>query len=258
MCPPNKMYDVESCLSDVKQPAADSYKRRCSGCFFAGCCLALLGLFTLALSVYFLLHVPRGARDDPTTAVQEDKERVLEKMQNGKTSHDYISQKRSSVSAVAAHLTGKDMDKDTMIWEDKHGLAFRRGMEYRDGSLYIPQDGVYYVYSQVHFRYSGCENGYIGLDEHNNPIKTVTHSVHCSDKDGSHLEALLMSRHSACQVTANKDGDSGFWSQTSYQGGLFELKKGYRLNVIVSRKELVSPDENKTFFGAFLVSGETF
>uniref|UniRef100_A0A8C4Q4C5 THD domain-containing protein n=1 Tax=Eptatretus burgeri TaxID=7764 RepID=A0A8C4Q4C5_EPTBU len=251
MCPPNKTYDVESCLSAVKQPAADNYKRRCSGCFFAGCCLALFGLFTLALSIYFLLHVSKSAQDNLSKGVEEDKDHMLEKFQNGKTAHEYISQTRSTVSNFAAHLTGKVVDKDRMNWEDKQGLAFRKGMDYKDGSLYIPQDGVYYVYSQVYFIYNGCKNGYIDLNKH---IKTVTHSVNYSLEDEFQPEKLLESRHSACQVPANTDGDSGYWSQTSYQGGLFKLKKGYRLNVIVSMMDLVDFDENKTFFGAFFVS----
>uniref|UniRef100_A0A8C4Q404 THD domain-containing protein n=1 Tax=Eptatretus burgeri TaxID=7764 RepID=A0A8C4Q404_EPTBU len=183
--------------------------------------------------------------------VEEDKDHMLEKFQNGKTAHEYISQTRSTVSNFAAHLTGKVVDKDRMNWEDKQGLAFRKGMDYKDGSLYIPQDGVYYVYSQVYFIYNGCKNGYIDLNKH---IKTVTHSVNYSLEDEFQPEKLLESRHSACQVPANTDGDSGYWSQTSYQGGLFKLKKGYRLNVIVSMMDLVDFDENKTFFGAFFVS----
>ncbi|XP_019645019.1 PREDICTED: tumor necrosis factor ligand superfamily member 10-like [Branchiostoma belcheri] len=67
-----------------------------------------------------------------------------------------------------AHLTGSTLDRPRSLdhvhsnhstlrvtyWESNQGLAtLANGMKYRDGYIKVPVDGMYYVYSQLYFRY---------------------------------------------------------------------------------------------------------
>nr|XP_045360118.1 tumor necrosis factor ligand superfamily member 14 isoform X1 [Camelus bactrianus] len=87
------------------------------------------------------------------------------------TSDPLSPERRTQQANPAAHLTGANSSLTgsggtgsggPLLWETELGLAFLRGLTYRDGALVIAQTGYYYIYSKVQLGGVGCPQGLTG------------------------------------------------------------------------------------------------
>ncbi|MEQ2260264.1 hypothetical protein XENORESO_011035 [Xenotaenia resolanae] len=129
------------------------------------------------------------------------------------------------------------------------------GLELKDNEIVIPQNGLYFVYSQVSFRVS-CSSR--DADD----ITSMVHLSHTvkrwSSSFGSKREqsyqTILHSIRTACQITASADPDSvGSWFSSVYMGAVFNLRRGDRLKTVMEEKmlEMLEDEPGKIFFGVF-------
>ncbi|XP_062904042.1 tumor necrosis factor ligand superfamily member 15-like [Mobula hypostoma] len=153
------------------------------------------------------------------------------------------------IEKPAAHLTGcsgggnqsevTTPGLQALRWDFSKGTAYTN-MVYADGQLHIPRQGLYYVYSQVAF-YLACEEwGTQGAGV------VLVHNIYRWSDTYPEPIALLTATKSAC-------GGRGDWHATISQGGLFYLHPTDRLFVTVSQPASVQRQEQRTFFGAFMV-----
>ncbi|KAG8554202.1 hypothetical protein GDO81_003712 [Engystomops pustulosus] len=137
-----------------------------------------------------------------------------------------------------AHLTvtsQNDTSSQVLQWESKLGLAFlKNGMIYSNKSIIVPDNGDYFVYSQLSFR-PPCTGG-----------TSISQSILKYTPRYPEPDTLL-SGISFCTK------DKGI-NPPIYLGGLFELEKGDKLMVHLNHVDMIDISvEHKTFFGAFLV-----
>ncbi|XP_075690345.1 tumor necrosis factor ligand superfamily member 15 [Rhinoderma darwinii] len=143
-------------------------------------------------------------------------------------------------SKPKAHLTGTKQNDATqdLQWESKRGLAFlKNGMMYTNKSIVIPNEGYYFVYSQLSFRppVTTCSDD-----------KSISQSIMRSNSNYPEPEVILSG------ISFCTEGSKIY--QPIYLGGLLHLKSGDRLKVNVSPITPVDTSvDHKTFFGAFLV-----
>ncbi|XP_078694868.1 tumor necrosis factor ligand superfamily member 10-like [Branchiostoma floridae x Branchiostoma belcheri] len=157
-----------------------------------------------------------------------------------------------------AHLTGSTLDRPRSLdhvhsnhstlrvtsWESNQGLAtLANGMKYRDGYIKVPADGLYYVYSQLYFRYMRDNRESRPSDNHQLLHFTYKKSATYRDK-----QEVMKSARTKCW---SKRSQYGLLS--SYQGGVFQLRAGDRLFVQVSNVAMVSFEEAASYFGAFMI-----
>ncbi|CAH1268322.1 TNFSF10 [Branchiostoma lanceolatum] len=155
-----------------------------------------------------------------------------------------------------AHLTGSikaEMDPNRVLrpknslvrvrgWEWAQGLAsLANGMKYGGGYIQVPMDGLYYVYSQLYFRYMKGDDG---TRKH---VQMLHYTFKRSDTYRVAQE-LMKSARTKCW---SKHTDYELLS--TYQGGVFRLRRGDRLYVAVSNVDLVNFEETASYFGAFLI-----
>ncbi|XP_035682076.1 tumor necrosis factor ligand superfamily member 10-like [Branchiostoma floridae] len=157
-----------------------------------------------------------------------------------------------------AHLTGSimsdpEMDLDRVLrpknsmvrvkgWEWDQGLAtLANGMKYGGGYIQVPMDGLYYVYSQLYFRYMKDD------DKTRKHVQMLHYTFKRSDTYRVAQE-LMKSARTKCW---SKHTDYELLS--SYQGGVFRLRQGDKLYVAVSNVDFVSFEETASYFGAFLI-----
>lgn len=132
------------------------------------------------------------------------------------------------------------------------------GLELKNNEIVIPQNGLYFVYSQASFRVS-CS----GSDDDDVTSKSMVHLSHTvkrwsstfGNDDEESYQTILHSVRTACQKTAGGgDSDSdGSWFSTVYMGAVFNLRTGDRLKTVMEKKmlEKLEDDPGKTFFGVF-------
>lgn len=105
------------------------------------------------------------------------------------------------------------------------------------GEIAVPQDGIYFVFSHVHFE---------------------THTGH-----GLHFTQYLYKRKisyprpvmlAKAVVTPCFSGRPGAQVYSSHQGALFRLEKGDRLSLYVLNISAVRFPREATYFGAFMIN----
>ncbi|XP_034553925.1 tumor necrosis factor b (TNF superfamily, member 2) [Notolabrus celidotus] len=168
--------------------------------------------------------------------------------------HDALKRIGSNAKA-AIHLEGSyDEDDRTnqVEWKNGQGQAFAQGgFRLESNKIVIPQNGLFFVYSQASFRVS-CNDG----DEDRGAGKRLTPLSHriwrYSDSIGSNV-SLMSAVRSACQNTAQEDGSSSGqgWYNAVYLGAVFQLNQGDRLWTETNQLSELETDEGKTFFGVF-------
>ena len=127
-------------------------------------------------------------------------------------------------------------------WRDFGKFALRgNGFQFRNGELTVPEDGIYYLYSQVYFQHDND-----GLDPN------MIHFIY--KKSGTKGEIVLTSI-----VTRGSRILRSSMLYSSYTGGLHKCRKGDQLMVGVSDelKGIVKYIETFTYFGAYLVERST-
>ncbi|XP_025844277.1 tumor necrosis factor ligand superfamily member 14 [Vulpes vulpes] len=156
-------------------------------------------------------------------------------------------ERRSHQASPAAHLTGANSSLTgsggPLLWETKLGLAFLRGLSYREGSLVIARAGYYYIYSKVQLGGVGCPQGLSsGLP--------ITHGLYKRTPRYPKELELLVSRRSPCgRATSPR-----VWWDSSFLGGVVHLDAGEEVLVRVPDERLVRlRDGTHSYFGAFMV-----
>lgn len=136
-----------------------------------------------------------------------------------------------------------------LVWRDNLGQAFTYGkFKLRENRIVVPQNGLYFVYSQASFRVT-CGDEAV-KDE---PFISPSHRVwRYSESIGSKV-SLMNAMRSVCQsgVQEGEVGDGIGWYNTIYLGAVFQLNKGDTLWTETNLLPELETDEGKTFFGVF-------
>nr|XP_020480482.1 tumor necrosis factor-like [Monopterus albus] len=164
---------------------------------------------------------------------------------------------------AAIHLEGEynPAIKTSVEWKDQVDQShFQGGLVLSNNEIVIPQNGLYFVYSQVSFRVRCSISNDDDDDTTSKPIVHLSHTVmrwsssYCTDNTTNCYQTILHSIHTACQKTASSDpDDEGHWFSAVYMGAVFNLKKGDTLKTEMEEKMLLDLEDEpgKTFFGVF-------
>lgn len=127
-------------------------------------------------------------------------------------------------------------------WANQSFGAHLHNMTLTNGKLRVPQDGRYYLYSQVYFRYPSPATS--EGDQH-----SVSHQlVQCVYKKTSYPNPIQLLKGVGTKCWSP---DAEYALHSVYQGGLFELRAGDELFVSVSSPTMVNADDSSSYFGAF-------
>ncbi|XP_067865267.1 lymphotoxin-alpha-like [Heterodontus francisci] len=146
--------------------------------------------------------------------------------------------RKCKFSLPIAHIVGK-ADSSDVEWEYSKRESILRHMQFRNGSIVIPEKGFYYVYSQVAFVGTNCSKDSLVLES------KVLYKLQDYHKD--HSLELMEVTQSVCESTnANPK-----WYRSLRQGGVFQLEENTRLFVKISPISKAEMEHHKTYFGAF-------
>ncbi|KAM8881799.1 TNF superfamily member 10, like [Synchiropus splendidus] len=127
-------------------------------------------------------------------------------------------------------------------WANQSFGAHLHNMTLSNGKLRVPQDGRYYLYSQIYFRYPSPAAS--EADQ-----RSVSHQlVQCVYKKTSYRSPIQLLKGVGTKCWAP---DAEYALHSVYQGGLFELRAGDELFVSVSSPTMINTDESSSYFGAF-------
>nr|WEM32074.1 tumor necrosis factor alpha [Mylopharyngodon piceus] len=164
------------------------------------------------------------------------------------TMRDHFS-KANFTSKAAIHLTGAydpEVSNTTLDWRVNQDQAFSSGgLKLVNREIIIPDDGIYFVYSQVSF--------HICCTSDRTEDQDIVHMSHVvlrfSDSYGGY-KPLFSAIRSACGDASDSDDLS---YNTIYLGAAFQLQAGDRL--LTETTSLLLPrvenENGKTFFGVF-------
>ncbi|XP_053329530.1 tumor necrosis factor ligand superfamily member 10-like [Spea bombifrons] len=128
-------------------------------------------------------------------------------------------------------------------WDSNGPLSHVQNMIYRNGHLNILQDGKYYIYSQIYFRYPH--------NEESSTSSIIGHQlVQCINKKTSYVEPILLLKGIGTKCWSP---DAEYGLHSIHHGGVFELRSGDELFVSVSSLNMVNADGASSFFGAFML-----
>ncbi|XP_054609077.1 tumor necrosis factor ligand superfamily member 10-like [Dunckerocampus dactyliophorus] len=162
----------------------------------------------------------------------------------------------SLVQRPSAHLTLRDTSSQgysqpglhqscrhvVRSWANQSLGAHLHNMTLTNGRLRVPQDGRYYLYSQVYFRYPSPAAG-------DGDQRSVSHQlVQCVYKKTSYPSPIQLLKGVGTKCWAP---DAEYALHSVYQGGLFELRAGDELFVSVSSPTMLNADDSSSYFGAF-------
>ncbi|KAF4073384.1 hypothetical protein AMELA_G00258320 [Ameiurus melas] len=139
--------------------------------------------------------------------------------------------------------TGDSQDSrltlERLNWEVLSGQSTQEGLMILspDGEIVVPQDGIYFVYSQVNFITS-----HLGPD-----LQLVQYLF---KRATSHPELMMLGK---AGMSRRLDPESSVGLYPSQQGALFQLERGDRLSLSVSNIEAVLLQPEATYFGAFII-----
>ncbi|XP_039676633.1 tumor necrosis factor-like [Perca fluviatilis] len=162
---------------------------------------------------------------------------------------------------AAIHLEGDyNPDRNTSV-EWKTGVDqshFQGGLELNNNEIVIPQNGLYFVYSQASFQVDCISSD--ADDTTSKPMVHLSHTVkrwsrsYGGDDAKKSYQTILHSVRTACQMKASsKPDEEQSWFSAVYMGAVFNLMKGDRLRTEMEEKMLQSLEDQqgKTFFGVF-------
>ncbi|KAI3358384.1 hypothetical protein L3Q82_014692, partial [Scortum barcoo] len=149
--------------------------------------------------------------------------------------------------------------KNSVEWKSHVDQSHSQGgLELNNNEIVIPQNGLYFIYSQASFRVS-CSSS----DTDDSTSKPMVHLSHTVQRwsssygtvDGKKVyQTILHSVRTACQKTDSSEPDQeGSWFSAVYMGAVFNLKTGDRLRTVMEEKMLkdLEDEPGKTFFGVF-------
>ncbi|XP_029299011.1 tumor necrosis factor a (TNF superfamily, member 2) [Cottoperca gobio] len=155
---------------------------------------------------------------------------------------------------AAIHLEGEyNPDVKTSVeWKNQVDQSHSQGgLELYNNEIVIPQNGLYFVYSQVSFQIH-CSSS--EADDLSQPLVHLSHTVKRWSSSFGSYQTILHSVRTACQMRATSDrDDEGSWYSAVYMGAVFSLKGGDRLKTVMEEKMLpgLEDEPGKTFFGVF-------
>ncbi|XP_067828910.1 tumor necrosis factor ligand superfamily member 14-like [Heptranchias perlo] len=143
----------------------------------------------------------------------------------------------------AAHVTGCNCSAsgyDRLQWEHNRGIAFLRGIDYKEGALVIKTSGHYFVYSKILLGEISCDV------ERNGFLKQAVF------KEGAAypkpIELMAVRKFFCTGESADQ------WLDNSYLGAIFEFNKGDHVFIKITDKRLLRiSNDAETFFGAFMI-----
>ncbi|MBN3322365.1 TNF10 factor, partial [Atractosteus spatula] len=127
-----------------------------------------------------------------------------------------------------------------LSWDAQSFGSHVHNMSLSNGRLRVPQDGRYYLYSQVYFRYPSPTDPDLQGSSHQ--------LVQCLYKKTSYLRPIQLLKGVGTKCWA---ADAEYALHSVYQGGLFELTAGDEVFISVSSPSMVYADETSSYFGAF-------
>ncbi|XP_073697788.1 tumor necrosis factor ligand superfamily member 14 [Garra rufa] len=197
--------------------------------------VALLGVFIEAGFIWHLYN-------RPTTSSDSQKVEYIkgDKYSSPSSSHDHNEilpprpPKAESKPAAFLQIASPKSDGNGVLhWRSNSFTVFMRGLEYKNNSLYVQQDGYYYIFSKV---------------AHLETCKYFKHQVmQCTDRYNS--KPLELMQNSRLMCVSEKSQSIG----NSYLGGIFHLFKGDSVFVKVNNSSQVHGEAYENFFGAFMV-----
>nr|QPP18516.1 tumor necrosis factor alpha [Anguilla rostrata] len=162
------------------------------------------------------------------------------------TSEHQQNLKQISTNVKAAiHLHGEFNPKvynKSVLWRDGDGHSFfQGGLKLENNEIIIPQNGLYFVYSQVSFRVL-CSSA---AGHTNQPL---SHTIMRWSDSYSDEKPLLSAVSTMCQSDA-----SGLDRRYNavYLGAIFSLEIEDRLWTDTNQPKNVDGGDGKTFFGVF-------
>nr|APW29989.1 TNF-alpha2 [Cynoglossus semilaevis] len=170
----------------------------------------------------------------------------------------YALQQFSSKTQAAIHLEGSyendnESTRAVFQWKNGQGQAFAQGgFKLVNNQIVIPQNGLYFVYSQASIRVLCIDGHYLGAAEEE-VVTPLSHRVwRYSDSIGVRISIMCAIR-SACPSTAQGDHyvDLQGWYHAIYLGAVFHLNKGDKLWTETNQLLELETEEGKTFFGVF-------
>ncbi|XP_056395346.1 tumor necrosis factor-like [Hyla sarda] len=137
---------------------------------------------------------------------------------------------------AAAHLMGKKGRKG-ITWQGISDNAFKDGsIKFAANSLEIEEDGLYFVYSQVMFTGSNCQES-----------RELTHEI-LRKNDSDEPTVMLRSSKTVCETKSHSS-----WTQPIYQGGLFKLDQGDIIYTETSNVNFLDTYNGQVYFGILAV-----
>ncbi|XP_026109924.1 tumor necrosis factor ligand superfamily member 14-like [Carassius auratus] len=197
--------------------------------------VALLGVF---IEAGFIWHL--YSRSTPTSDVQILEYSKGEKSSFPRSSHDFnevlpakppkAESKPAAFLQIASPVSGGN---GVLHWRADSFPVFMRGLQYKNNSLYVQQDGYYYIFSKI----SHMEN-----------CSFFKHQVmQWTERYSSKAIELMQSSRFICVPSKSQ------WRGNSYLGGVFQLFEGDSVFVKVNNSSLVYGEVYENFFGAFMV-----
>ncbi|KAL7834265.1 hypothetical protein SRHO_G00285120 [Serrasalmus rhombeus] len=124
-------------------------------------------------------------------------------------------------------------------WEALSGQSSLEGLMRLspDGEIVVPQDGIYFVYSQVYF-----ESSHSGRD-----LQFTQYTV---KRTALQPEPAMLAKATATPCLMSESGAALF---SSHQGALFHLERGDRLSLYIHNLGTVRFAPESTYFGAFMI-----
>ncbi|XP_041033247.1 tumor necrosis factor ligand superfamily member 14-like isoform X1 [Carcharodon carcharias] len=146
-------------------------------------------------------------------------------------------------SKPAAHVTGCNCsayEYGRLQWAHNRGIAFLRGIDYKEGALVIKKSGHYFIYSKILLGEISCN------DDKNGFLKQTVFKEGAAYPQPIELMAV---RKFFC-TGENPD----HWLDNSYLGAIFDFNEGDHVFIKITDKKLLRiSNDAETFFGAFMI-----
>lgn len=196
--------------------------------------VALLGVFIEAGFIWHLYNRPAIMSDDQKVEYRKGESSF------SRSSHDFNEvlpakppKAEGKPAAFLQSASPASGGNGVLHWRTDSFPVFMRGLEYNNNSLYVQQDGHYYIFSKI----AHLEN-----------CNYFKHQVmQWTERYSSKAIELMQNSRFIC-VPNNSQ-----WRGNSYLGGVFQLFKGDSVFVKVNNSSQVHSDAYENFFGAFMI-----
>ncbi|XP_030636210.1 tumor necrosis factor ligand superfamily member 10-like [Chanos chanos] len=156
-----------------------------------------------------------------------------------------------TVTIAAAFICANPpVDGDGVFRWQTEGDAFQQELTYRNRTLVIQKEGIYFIYSKIYYNESPC-----GLFKHEVVRQTTqfpTLKTLLSPRYNDPMTLMQNIRY-RCLNTQRSDRTDRKETGNSFLSGAFELKTGDLIYVKVNNKSLVLSGMHDNFFGAFMI-----